>query len=143
MLSRDHDFDATDDRGLEARDFRWHRLQVQQTVDAVADAQAAFFRLDVNIAGSFIGRLDEDFVHELDDRRLLGHFGRFAVVGVQAIEQFDILGAALGDHGRDGFAADAEMDLDEASNLARTGQNGMNVQAGQSMAEFIEGRLTS
>ena len=90
-----HDLDAADDGRLEAVDLRRQRLRLQQAVDAVADAQAVFFRLDVDVAGPLVGGLDQDFVDQLDDRRFLGLLGQFAVVGLELFEQFDLVVAAL------------------------------------------------
>src|SRR5262249_24994813 len=62
-----HDLDAADDGGLEAVDLGRQVLDLQQAVDAVADAQGAFFVFDVDVAGPLVGRLDEDLVDQLDD----------------------------------------------------------------------------
>ena len=63
----------------------------------------------------------------------------FAVVGLEFFEQLDLVrGSRSCDHGGDGFAADAEMGLDEAGDLARTGQHRLDVQAGQRL-QFVEG----
>ena len=132
-----HDLDAADDGRLEAVDLRRQGLGLQHAVDAVADAQAAFLRLDVDVAGALVGGLDEDLVDQLDDAGLLGHLGHFAVVGLEAFEQFDVLVALL-HQGGDGLAADAEMRLDEPGDLARAGQDRLNVQAGEHV-QFVEG----
>ena len=99
--------------------------------------RAALFRLDVDVAGPLVGGLDEDFVDQLDDAGFLGHLGRFAVVGLEAFEQLDLVGALL-HHGGDGFAADAEVRLDEPGDLARTGQHRLDLQAGEHL-QFVEG----
>ena len=59
----------------------------------------------------------------------------FAVVGLESFEQLDVV--ALGHHGGDGLAADAEVRLDEAGDLARAGQHRLNLQAGQHL-QFVE-----
>ncbi len=103
----------------------------KDAVDAIADAQAGLFRLDVNVAGPLVGRLDEDLVDELDDAGFLGHLGRFAVVGLEPFEQLDalVLGALLHEGGH-GFAADAEVRLDEAER-SRAGWPGPAGSAGR------------
>src|SRR5262249_53123577 len=85
-----HDLDTADDGCLEPVDFRRQRLQLQQAVDAVTDAQARLFRFDVDVAGALVGRLDEDFIDQLDDRGFLGHLGQLAVVGLDLFEEFDL-----------------------------------------------------
>ena len=97
-----------------------------------------FLMFDVDVAGLFVGRLDEDFVDQLDDRRFLGLLGDLAVVGLEFFEKFDLGRLPLLDHGRDGFAADAEMGLDEPGDLARTGQHRPDAQAGQRL-QFVQG----
>src|SRR5665213_930350 len=79
-----HDLDAAEDGGLEAVDLGVQRLCLQNAVDAIADAQGTFFRLNVDVAGALVGGFDQDFVDQLDDAGFLGHLGRFAVVSVQA-----------------------------------------------------------
>ena len=53
------------------------------------------------------------------------------------LEQLDVLGPLL-HHGGDGFAADAEVRLDEPGDLARTGQHRLDLQAGQRL-QLVEG----
>ena len=80
----------------------------------------------MDVAGPFVGRLDQDFVDQFDNRRFLGHLGRFAVVGLQPFEHFHFF-LAVSHHGGDGFAANAEMLLDEPGDFAGTGQHWLNV----------------
>ena len=65
-------------------------LRLEQAVDPVADADAVLFRLDVDVAGPLVGRLDQDFVHELDDRRLLGLLGQSRCRRPRAFEELDM-----------------------------------------------------
>ena len=82
-------------------------------------------------------RLHQDFIDELDDRRLLSLLGDFAVVGLEFFEQLDLVLGAFLHHGIDGFAADAEVRLDEPRDLARTGEDGMHMQTGKCL-QFID-----
>src|SRR5262245_22800178 len=132
-----HDLDAADDRGLETGDCRVHFLRLQYAVHAVTDPQCLFFGLDVDVAGPFVGGVDQDFVDELDDRRFLGHLGHFAVVGLDVLQQLHFIVGPLLDHRADGVAANAEMRLDEPGDLARAGQYRLHAQAGQRL-QFIE-----
>ena len=72
--------DARDNRGLETLDLRGHRHFLQQTVDAVADAQLVLERLDVNVRRAQRKRVAEDLVDEADDARVLGGLVEVAVV---------------------------------------------------------------
>ena len=104
-------------------DLRRQVLVLEQAVDPVADADALLLVLDVDVASPLVGRLDQDLVHELDDRRFLRLLGHLAVVGLDAFEELDVvLVACLLGEGRDGVAADAEVLLDEPGDLARRGR---------------------
>src|SRR5205085_1506827 len=98
---------------------------------AVADADRLLFVLDVDVAGPLGGGLDQDLVHQLDDARLLRLLGEFAVVGLDAFEELDLL--ALLDEGLDRLAADAEVLLDEPGDLPRAAQNWLDFQPRQSL----------
>ena len=89
--------------GLEAVDLRRQVLVLQHAVDAVADAKAFFLGLDVDVAGPLVGGFDEDFVDQLDDRRFLGLLGEFAVVGLDVLEQLDVIFFVLRPSGRRRF----------------------------------------
>ena len=116
----------------EARDLRRQHLRLKKTVDAVADAQGGFFRLDVNIAGPFVGGFDKNFVDQLDDRGFLGLFGQFAVVGFETFEEFDVV--ALLHHLLTVSPPTPKCCLDKPGDFARTGQNRLNFKPGQAFA---------
>ena len=44
---------------------------MQHAIDAIPDAQIALGRFDVDVGRTFVDRLDDDQVHELDDRGFL------------------------------------------------------------------------
>ena len=91
--------------------------------------------LDVDVAGPLVGRLDQDLVHQLDDRRFLGLLGQLAVVGLDPFEQLDFV--ALLDQGLNRLAADAEVVLDEPGDLARAAEDRLNLQPGERL-QFVE-----
>ena len=112
-----HQLHARNDGGLQLA--RRRVLIEQHAVDAIADAEFFFERLDVNVAGALLDRLRDHGVHQPDDRRLAGHvaqmfqilrrlaglafeiaFGarrRFAVIAVDRVQDL-LLGR---EHGRD------------------------------------------
>ena len=53
---------------------------VQHAVDAVADDEVVLLRLEVDVAGSVLGRLEDDRVDEAHERRV-----RDAVVGLEVV----------------------------------------------------------
>ena len=61
---------------------------MQDAVDAVADAQFVFGRLEMNVRRAILERFPDDLVDELDDAGFLVAFGDFLVL---ADEQFDRL----------------------------------------------------
>ncbi len=65
-----HDFQARDDRALEHAKLRRHGDFVQDAVDAVADAEVVFERLDVDVGGALVDGFADDLVDEFDDARL-------------------------------------------------------------------------
>src|SRR4030095_10343590 len=67
--------DAGNDRRLEAFHLRRHGNLLQNTVDAIADAQFVFKRFEVNVRGAQIDGVAQDLVDEADDRRVLGGGG--------------------------------------------------------------------
>ncbi len=82
---------------------------IENAVDAVAQAQLFFERLDVNIAGAVLDGLDEHQVDELDDGAFLAAFdelvevdfllfvlGQFDVADVDVLEDFVDAAAGLG-----------------------------------------------
>ena len=83
-----HDLDARNDRGLVALQLRRHRRLVQDAVDAVADAQFVFRRLEMNIRRAIFERFPDDLVDELDDARFLVALGDFLVFADQQFERF-------------------------------------------------------
>ena len=74
-----HDLDAGDQGRLKALQLRWHRRLMQDAVDAVADAQLVFRRLEMNVRGAVLVCLPDDLVDELDDAGFLIALGDFLV----------------------------------------------------------------
>ncbi len=111
---------------------------MQDAVDSIANAETALLRLDMDVAGALVGRLDEDLVHQLDDRSLLGHLGHFAVVDFGVLQELDAIAGPLLHHGGHGLAAHAEMGLDEPGDFTRTGEHGLNHQA-RNYLQLIQG----
>ena len=63
-----HDLDARNDRAVVPLVDRVHRL-VEDAVDAVLDDDDVLLRLDVDVRGAALDRVEDDRVDELDDRR--------------------------------------------------------------------------
>src|SRR5260370_474316 len=82
-------FDADDEGSVKASDFRRKGPCREKPVDAVPNAKAVFVRLNMDVAGALVGSLDEDLVHQLDDRGLLGHLGQLTVIGFELFQQLD------------------------------------------------------
>src|SRR5206468_1908163 len=83
-----HDLHAGDERRLITLELRRHRRLVQYAVDAVADAQFVFSRLEMNVRGTVFVGLPDDLIDELDNAGFLVAFGDFLVF---AHQQFDRL----------------------------------------------------
>ena len=79
-----HHFQARDDGRLQDAQLRRHRDFVQNSVDAITNAQIVFERLDVNVGRALDDRFANDLVHELDDRR-------FRIVRVQVGARLGVL----------------------------------------------------
>ena len=117
-VHRAHDLDAAGD-GVQQVLRHLQRL-VQPAVDAVAHPHAAFGRLDVDVAGPFLHRVENDVVHQADDRRLAGdllhvadvldglfdqrHVGRVGVLD-DVVDHEDLRVRQRGDHPPDVFRA--------------------------------------
>ena len=69
-----HNLQARDDRVLEAGEIIWKRDRDEDTIDAVADAQIVFLRLEVDVRRAFGDGLREDFGDEAHDRGVLVGF---------------------------------------------------------------------
>ena len=95
-----HDLHAGDERRLITLELRRHRRLVQNAVDAVADAQFVFRRLEVNVRGAVFVGLPDDLIDELDDARLLVAFGDFLVLAHQQFDRF-VLGQFIERFGAD------------------------------------------
>ena len=76
-----HDLDARNHAGLQHLDLSRHGHLVEHAVDAVADAQIVFQRLDVDVSRALLERRAHDLVDETDDGRL----------GVVLVEDVDLL----------------------------------------------------
>ncbi len=117
-VHRAHDLDAAG-HGVQQVLRHFQRL-VQAAVDAVADPHAAFRRLDVDVAGPLLHRVENDVVHQADDRRLAGdllhvadvldglldqrHVGRVRVLD-DVVDHEDLGVRQRGDHPPDVFGA--------------------------------------
>ncbi len=66
-----HDLDARDERVAQLQR-RMHHV-VEHAVDAEADAHLLLVRLDVDVGGAALERVDQQHVDEPDDRRVLAH----------------------------------------------------------------------
>ena len=88
-----HQLEARDDGGLHFA--RGHVLVEQDAVDAEADAEFLFERLDVDVAGALLDGGGDHGVDEANDRRFAGHvaqvfeilafFGGVAEVGLRLV----------------------------------------------------------
>ena len=65
-----HDLEARDHRQGQVLGRRRHL--VERAVHAVADLELGLERLEMNVAGAVLDRLEQDQVHEADDRGLVG-----------------------------------------------------------------------
>ncbi len=91
---------------------------MQQAVNAVTDDQPAPLGLQVDIARPRLDRLQQDLVDQPDNRRLLRHLGQLGAVRLDLVEQLHrILVGRLLEQPFDGFAADAQVRLDELGDL--------------------------
>jgi hypothetical protein len=108
-------------RGLKTMDFRRRRLLVQQAVDAVANPQTRGLRFEMHVARSQLNRFQQDFVHQADDGRLLGHVRQLGAIGLDFFQQLDAVVHRLGDQPVDGFAAHAKVGFDELADLRAAG----------------------
>ena len=151
-----HQLHARDHGGLQlAR--RWV-LIVQHAVNAIADAELFFERLQVNVAGALFDRGSDDGVHQADDRRFAGHVaqvfqifrhlagleleirfgarGRFAVVFVDRVDDL-LLGR---EHGAD-LEPGAVAHRGDGFDIQRIGhreRDGMIVAAHRQAAELAQ-----
>jgi hypothetical protein len=86
-VHRRHHLDARDQRGMHAA---WRREHLdEQAVDAEADRRVALEGFDVDVGGAVLGGLEDDRVHQADDRRFVvgleevGSLGQFGGAGGQ------------------------------------------------------------
>ena len=109
-----HDFEARNDGALQHAQLRRHGHLVQDAVDAVADAQIVFQRLDVDIRGALVDRFADDLVDEFNHARLR------VVIG-DVLRLLALLAAVVGARGLqdllEGFRAHAVERLDGADEL--------------------------
>jgi hypothetical protein len=97
-------------------------LATCSTPSAVAHAEIVLVRLEVNVAGPLVDRLDQDLVDQLDDRGFLGHLNiEIGRIDRCLINDLDIL--ALGDHLVDDIATHPIERLDELVDLSLGGQD--------------------
>ena len=127
------DFDARDNRGLEALQRRRHRDFLQVAVNPVTDAELVFEGFEVNVGRAQLNGVAKDLVHEADDARVLG--GAVEVVVRDAfLHHFE---AGLLVERADGVRADAEMLLHLAGDGLGRRENGLERKARHSL-EGIE-----
>src|SRR5690606_31382555 len=84
-----HDLQAADDGGRQPARRRWRFLE--HAVDAVAHAQSAEVRLEVHVAGARLERLEQQEVHQLHDRRLVGEADEVVERGVDIARRADFI----------------------------------------------------
>ena len=82
-----HDLEAGDDRQLQL-DGRLHHL-VEHAVHAVAVAEVRLVRLDVDVGGALLDRVQQDEVDQLDHGRVGGALLQVAEVGDAALVMLD------------------------------------------------------
>jgi len=66
-----HDLDAGDERRLQV--LWWVHDIAQHAIHAEPDPQVAAVRLDVDVAGALLDRVEDQVVYQADDRRFAGH----------------------------------------------------------------------
>src|SRR6266542_4735079 len=68
--------------------WRWRHL-VKRTIDAIADFEFVFERLEVNVARAVLDRLVKNEIHKTDDRRRIRlRFNRSFAVGLAQLQRF-------------------------------------------------------
>src|ERR1051325_9458596 len=87
-----HDLDAGNDCRLVALQLGRHWRLVQNAIDAVADAQFIFRRLEMNVRRTVLVRFPNDLVDELDDASLLIAFGNLFVAQIKIDRLVVVLG---------------------------------------------------
>jgi hypothetical protein len=118
-----HDLEPGDHTGLDAAG-RAHHL-VQHAVDAEPDAQVGLVRLHVDVGGAIADGLVHQQVDELDDRGVFDDLGEAGEVGVVV----GLVGRGL--HDLVDLAVDPEEPLDRLDDLARGGDDGADLGAGE------------
>ena len=121
------DLDARNDRRLEAVHLRRYRGLVQDTVDAVANGHLVLVGLDMDIAGPFVHRLDDDLVDQSDDRCLLGHLQQIVTAAGHGAAGFVVVGCQF----VQGVAAQTIVGLDELLDVVLGGQDGVDLKPGR------------
>ncbi len=109
-------------------DFQFARrlfLVVQDAVDAVADAELFFERLDVNIAGALFDGGGDHGVDQTDDRRFAGHVA----------QMFEVFagGAVVDEIAGFGFRGLAVILVDGVEDFALAGDGGNDFETGDGL----------
>ena len=99
---------------------------MQHTVDAVANGERPFKRLNVNVTRTFVDRLEDDLIDKLDDTGLLRHLQQILVIVLRAGEG-EVLTAG---HFLNRVATDAVVLLDDLVDLITRGKHGAHLQPG-------------
>ncbi len=135
-----HDLEPADDGGLKAVDFRRGGLGLEDAVDAIADLDSRGLRLDVDVAGPRVDGLEQDFVHQVNDRCFLHLGGDFAVLDLQAVDQLDLFLFALGQQTFDRLAADAKVSFDALGDGLARGEHRLDraAQCGRRLVDGIQ-----
>ncbi len=108
------------------------RSGTQDTIHTVTDAELALVRFNVNIAGAFIDRFDDDFIDQFDDAGLLGHFHQvFALGAIGAESQSAVIQTAS--QLINGIAAQAIVFLNEALDFLFAAEDSPHFLAGQKL----------
>ena len=101
-----HDLEARDDGVLEAQQIFRQRHGHKQAVDAVADAELAFLRLEVDVGGGVRDGLADDVAHEAHHGGVLvDHF----IGALRILDRGEILTGILEAAGADAVMLDDEL----------------------------------
>lgn len=101
-----HHLNAGEDGGLVAFELGGHRCLVQDSIDAVTDAEFVFGWFEVDICGAVFEGFPDDLVDELDDGGLLVALGDLLIFADEQFEGLIVL------HAVEGFGADAVIFLE-------------------------------
>lgn len=122
------DFDAGNDGGLKAFDLGGDGNFLEDTVDAIADAEFVFEGFEVDIGGAEFDGVAEDLVDEADDGGVGGGGIEVGIIGDIVIDHLEGRGFV---EGVDGIGADAEVFFDFPLDGFGGGEDGLESKAGE------------